>query len=132
MTPERWQQIDRLFQSALEHEVAERVAFLDTVCGSDEELRREVESLLAAHEKAASFIEAPPDDVVAGMIAEERNRLAIVYVGLGEKDEALTWLNKAYHERSESLFHYKDAPILDNLRADPRFTDLLRRMNLTS
>lgn len=66
-----------MFQSALEHDLAERVAFLDNVCASDKELRREIESLLAAHEKAAGFIEAPPDDVVAGMIAEERPRSVV-------------------------------------------------------
>jgi eukaryotic-like serine/threonine-protein kinase len=56
--------------------------------------------------------------------------VAIIYVGLGEKDEAFVWLDKAYDARSESLLYYKDAPILDPLRADLRFTDLLRRMKL--
>jgi tetratricopeptide (TPR) repeat protein len=56
--------------------------------------------------------------------------VAIIYVGLGEKDEAFDWLEKAYVARSESLLFYKDAPILDALRSDPRFADLIRRMNL--
>ncbi len=45
-TPQRWQEIDRVFAAALELEPAERVAFLDQACGGDEELRGEVESLL--------------------------------------------------------------------------------------
>src|SRR4029079_5470897 len=56
--------------------------------------------------------------------------VAIIYVGLGEKDKALAELEKASQERSESLFHYKDAPVLDSLRSDPRFAALFRRMNL--
>jgi len=47
MTPERWRQIDRLYQAALERDATEREAFLDKACAGDEELRREVESLLA-------------------------------------------------------------------------------------
>ncbi|MGH9846701.1 MAG: protein kinase domain-containing protein, partial [Blastocatellia bacterium] len=72
MTPERWQQIERLYHDALELAPEHRLAFLDRVCAGDDELRREIESLLASHDQAASFIEAPPDDVVAGMMAEEQ------------------------------------------------------------
>ena len=46
MSPERWQQIEQLFQSALELDAAERAAFLAKVCGNDDELRQEVEALL--------------------------------------------------------------------------------------
>ena len=45
MTPQRWQQIDHLFHSALEHESGERAAFLTQACTGDEALRRELESL---------------------------------------------------------------------------------------
>jgi eukaryotic-like serine/threonine-protein kinase len=54
--------------------------------------------------------------------------MAIIYVGLGEKDKAFEWLEKAYEERS--IGAPKVNPIWDPLRSDPRFTDLLRRMNL--
>jgi len=66
MTPERYEQIGRLYQAALDGEPAERAALLAEACGSDETLRREVESLIAAHEQAGAFIEQPPDDVAAG------------------------------------------------------------------
>jgi hypothetical protein len=59
MKPERWQQLDQLFHSALRREPAERPAFLDEACVDDESLRKQVESLLAAHEEAGSFIEKP-------------------------------------------------------------------------
>ncbi len=57
--------------------------------------------------------------------------VAMIFVGLGEKDEAFAWLEKAYQERSENLLYYKDTPLLDSVRSDPRFTNLLRRMNLS-
>ena len=56
-------------------------------------------------------------------------RVALVYVGLGEQDQALAWLKRAYDERSWWLGFLKVDPRLDPLRADPRFQDLLRRMN---
>jgi len=49
----------QLFNSALQREVSQRAAFLEKACAGDEELRREVESLLAHKDQAESFIEAP-------------------------------------------------------------------------
>ncbi len=49
---------------------------------------------------------------------------------LGEKDQAFEWLEKAYQERAGELIYLKVEPNLDPLRDDPRFQDLLRRMNL--
>lgn len=53
---------------------------------------------------------------------------AIIYAGLGEKDKAFDWLEKAYEERS--IADIQAVPDYDPLRSDPRWTDLLRRMNL--
>ena len=47
----------------------------------------------------------------------------------GDKEEALNWLEKAYHERSPDMYWIKTNPKFDFLRAEPRFQDLLRRMN---
>jgi tetratricopeptide (TPR) repeat protein len=54
---------------------------------------------------------------------------ACVYGALGEKDEAFLLLEQAYEERSPLLAVAKEDPRLDSLRDDPRFQDLLRRMN---
>ena len=54
---------------------------------------------------------------------------AVVYGALGEKDEAFLLLEQAYEERSPLLAVAKEDPRLDSLRSDPRFQDLLRRMN---
>ncbi|HXI90170.1 MAG TPA: protein kinase, partial [Blastocatellia bacterium] len=67
MKVERWQQVDELLDAALERDASERGDFLKRACAGDEELLREVESLLGAHLKAGSFIEESP--------AEELTRL---------------------------------------------------------
>jgi eukaryotic-like serine/threonine-protein kinase len=59
MTPERWRRVDELFHSALERDGAGRAAFLAEACAGDEALQREVERLIAAHEKDGSFIDSP-------------------------------------------------------------------------
>ena len=59
MDAERWQQIERIFHEALQAQPGKRAAILSDLCAGDEALRREVESLLAHHEKAGSFIETP-------------------------------------------------------------------------
>jgi TolB-like protein len=54
---------------------------------------------------------------------------ALIYVGLGEKENSLEWLNKAFDARSVSpLFNIP--PFRDSLRSDPRYSDLMHRMNL--
>ena len=53
-----------------------------------------------------------------------------VYIGLGDKDQAFVWLEKACEERSNYVAYLKVFPILDPLRSDPRFNDLIRRVGL--
>jgi hypothetical protein len=50
MTPERWQQVSRIYDGALSPESGARAAFLREACGGDEALRRDVDSLLARNE----------------------------------------------------------------------------------
>ncbi|HSE42910.1 MAG TPA: protein kinase [Acidobacteriota bacterium] len=59
MNPERWKQIDKVLNVVLDLDAEKRAAYLNEVCAGDEELRKEVESLLAADEKAVSFIKKP-------------------------------------------------------------------------
>ena len=56
--------------------------------------------------------------------------VALIYAGLGEKDEAFAWLEKAYEERSFQLQWLNVEPRWDSLRSDPRFADLIRRIGL--
>ena len=55
---------------------------------------------------------------------------ATFYVALGEKDRAFAELNKAYENREPSMRSLKIDPLLDPLRDDPRFKELMRRMGL--
>jgi Tol biopolymer transport system component len=75
MTPERWQKVKETFQSALQHEPAERAVYLSNACGEDETLRREVESLLASHERTGSFIDSPAYQAVAKSFTDEQAEL---------------------------------------------------------
>ena len=77
MTPERWQQIDELYQAALDHESSQRRAFLGQACAGDSELRREVESLILAHEQAGTFIVEPALKVAARMLAGDQTSTLI-------------------------------------------------------
>ena len=77
MTPERWQEIERLYHAALARDTGERAAFLTETCGGDHELRREVESLFDYQAQARDFIERP---AVHGRLASAVRRLEESFV----------------------------------------------------
>jgi serine/threonine-protein kinase len=58
--------------------------------------------------------------------------VAAAYAALGDKNEAFMWLERAFEERSLELTFIGVEPEMDILRADPRFRDLMRRMNLAT
>lgn len=77
MTPERWKQVTDLFHAALEREAGDRPAFLDATTAGDPELRREVESLLAAHSTSPGFLDTPAWGVAPELIlGDEHDSLA--------------------------------------------------------
>jgi hypothetical protein len=55
---------------------------------------------------------------------------ANAYLGLGDKDQALTWFERAYEEQDPWLFYLKVWPALDPIRSEPRFQALMRRVHL--
>ena len=57
--------------------------------------------------------------------------LVNVYIGLGQNDQAFVWLEKTFQERSNYLTYLKVFPIIDPLRSDPRYVDLVRRIGLS-
>jgi len=57
-------------------------------------------------------------------------QIAIGYVGLGDRDAAFAWLERAYTERSQALNFVKMDPMFDSLRSDARYADLIRRVGL--
>ena len=56
--------------------------------------------------------------------------IALIYVGLNDKDRAFNWLDKAYEERCDYLIYLPTDPMADPLRSDPRFSALLKRLGL--
>ena len=70
--PERFHQIEQLYHAALEQKEGARHSFLKEACGGDDSLRREVESLLAHHQRAEDFIESPALEMQAQQLAKEQ------------------------------------------------------------
>src|SRR5215470_6902116 len=73
MDSERWKRIESLLEAALERHPEERDAFLRSACAGDEELDREVRSLLRSQHMAGSFLESPAIEVAARDLATEQN-----------------------------------------------------------
>ncbi len=114
--------------------------------GKRAEARAEFEtalSLCRSHELPAAVVgravSAANDSPACGGL-EELHKLArrryvsacwfaAAYIRLGQTDSAFEWLEKAFAERSNWLNYLRVDPIFDPLREDPRFQDLVRRMN---
>jgi tetratricopeptide (TPR) repeat protein len=60
-------------------------------------------------------------------LSQER---AIIYIGLGDRDRAFEWLERSYEERFTTLIFLTTDPIYEDLRSDPRFAELARRLNI--
>ena len=71
MTPERWQKVKEIFHAALDRPPVEQSAFIARACNGDDELRREVESLLASSERDGSFIDSPAYAAAATLITRQ-------------------------------------------------------------
>ena len=59
-------------------------------------------------------------------------RVAAIHLGLGETERAFEWLERAVEEHDAWLVWLKVDPVLDDLRPDPRFADLVERIGLAS
>jgi TolB-like protein/DNA-binding winged helix-turn-helix (wHTH) protein/Flp pilus assembly protein TadD len=79
---------------------------------------------------------AAAERIIAGLKEESAQRyvnqyeLALIYVGLGQKDEAFKLLDRAFREHSDMLVYLKVDPRLDSIRSDSRFTDLVRLVGI--
>jgi DNA-binding winged helix-turn-helix (wHTH) protein/TolB-like protein len=56
--------------------------------------------------------------------------LAWAYIGLGERDQAIASLERTYREHTQHVVDFRMSPMLDTLRSDPRFIDLVRRVGI--
>ncbi len=109
------------FQTArqLEDAILETVGMLGWVYGIAGQ-REEATTVLGELSERAQREYVPPFDI------------AVVYIGLGDKDRAFEWLEKAYVDRSYSLTWLRSNPVFDSLRSDPRFAALLKKVGLQS
>ena len=57
--------------------------------------------------------------------------IALVYNGLDDRDDALAWLERGFEQREPKMTFLKVEPKWNNLRGDPRFQDLMRRVGFT-
>jgi tetratricopeptide (TPR) repeat protein len=94
------------------------VAAVYAAAGDKARARRTLAEELRRHREQKSYIRP-------GWVAE-------VYVSLGDRDEAFRWLERAYRERDAWLALLNVWPRFDPLRSDPRFKELVRRMNFPS
>src|SRR5271166_5270917 len=74
MDSDRWKQVDHVLQAALERPPKERDAFLRSACAGDQQLEREVRSLLRAQQRAGSFLENPAIAAAARAIARDQSK----------------------------------------------------------
>lgn len=82
MTPERWAEIRKTFEGAIERPEKDRAAYLRVVCARDDELRREVETLLASHQESGDFLEKPAADLNRTMLSQNSGITSgIIYSG---------------------------------------------------
>ena len=83
MRPDRWQKVDEIIQAALQHRSDDRNAFIDEACHGEEELRREVESLVAQQSEANQFMEEPAMAVMAKDLADDQGKAALLGRNIG-------------------------------------------------
>jgi serine/threonine protein kinase/tetratricopeptide (TPR) repeat protein len=132
MTPERWEQVRQLFDTAVEVDPAKRSAFLDAECGADAELRAEVERLLAAEDASGGFFGGATN--VKGFLGAEPERpvfsehdivadrfLIVRYIGRGGMGEV--------YEAEDLELHDQVAlkTLLPRYSADQRHVSRFRR-----
>jgi eukaryotic-like serine/threonine-protein kinase len=75
MKPERWQKVKEIFQAALDCAPADRSAFVSKACDGDEELRKEVESLISSDGRGGAFLDSPVYEAVAQTIVDAKSDL---------------------------------------------------------
>jgi TolB-like protein len=112
------------------------------------EMDQALGQMLVSGQEGLPILGPAPGDAIVGRVAKARKELgelqrlesqgkklaysiAVVYASLGDRDQAFHWLEVTYRARDGSLILLKTDPAIDPLREDPRFAELLRKMNLS-
>ena len=104
---------------------------LQSGADSDEELRLMENALRQAGPRAA--LKAYADSIASQVLAAGRGSplgVANAYAEAGDRDLAVQWLEKAFAERTPQLLHIVADPAYDDLRGDPRYKELIRRIGI--
>lgn len=117
------------------HQPEEAIAVLEKALAHSEHSPGVIGTLINAYAQAGRRAEALR---LLAELKEKRKQTGFVpagafvnaYLGLGENDQTLAWLEQAYQEQSNILQSLKVHPFFDPIRSDPRFADLLRRVGL--
>src|SRR6266542_3579356 len=102
------------------------------IAGDTPQIRAHIAHVMAVSGKKSNALGA-----LAALLARAKRQyvppydIALVYVGLDQRDKAFEWLEKAYNDHSTEMIYFKVDPVLSGLRTDPRYQDLLRRMRLS-
>jgi serine/threonine protein kinase/Tfp pilus assembly protein PilF len=123
--PERYRQIKEVFLATQELEPGQRAAYLERACGQDKALRAEVESLLASHDQAQTFLEQPPLEGLAASFAEGSGEMRLGPYRL-IREIGQGGMGKVYlAERADGSFEKRVA--IKVLQLDASDPDSLRR-----
>lgn len=97
---------------------------------TDEDLKLVGEALVYHSLGRSQDSDSALQKLIAAGPQEEAYQIASVYAFRGEPDKAFEWLDRAYRQRDVSMMFMKIDPLLNSLRHDPRYTDLLKKMHL--
>jgi tetratricopeptide (TPR) repeat protein len=112
------------------------IAEFNKAVARSSEGRRPVMEAALGHAYAVAGKRAEARRVLDGLKVAAQRRyispysIAVIYLGLGDKEHAFAWLNRACEDRDNWLIYLKVEPRLDPLRSDARFADLVRRIGL--
>jgi adenylate cyclase len=107
-------------------------AILELKKGTSEDHLRHAGALGYAYARSGRRREAEMllDEILHSSRKQSSSTLAFIYMGLDEKEHALDMLEKGLEQKDNFMTHLKVEPLFDNLRSEPRFNELLRRMHL--
>lgn len=113
MTPERWRVVDAILRASLSCEPAQRDAFVAQACGDDEEIRLEVASLLAAHDRAGDFLDRPAAEQLVALSAPASltGRLATALAGRYQLEREIGRGGMATVHLARDLRHHRRVAI---------------------